>query len=586
MSTPVLLDTPDLQEMEGPLAAALYDLGGAVVNALHPDFGAVRDGAGQVTNGTEVLQAAIDFAAAAGGGKVVVPPSVYLLDDWVYVASQVTVEGIPGNHLKVNGCAFRNASFETATDPGTDCDIGLVGLAIEDTSLDPGAEPPDAPGLISLKLVDRMRVERCRIWQTGTNLYLYGIKIYNTVRDSHILHNHHVLCGDFVYMLGGESDNVDIRGNTVRGRRDLNVIPNGISLWFGARRIRVVENDVREIGDEGISVQECSNVLIQGNVVGECDSACIDVRGANTGVDVLGNNCFASNEGQGIIRVSRLSTGGVPVGVNVVGNVVDATPVSQAGPAIKVDGAEDVTIEANTVFSTSDSGSGISVMGGARNVSVSHNTVRAVTIGIEFQGCTACSCIDNYVSGCQQSGIRTNSTAPSRLLIAGNVSSCNGRGAAFRAGIEVPLGDRVRLVGNQCFDDTVPPTQAFSIIVGAAVTNAWILDNDVSQGGLQLAPTAGAVLVRDNRGYNTKASDSVAVAAGTTTKVVSHGMNRDVDSIRFIYVVPRSSLFGAGSYWITDPTPGDGKFTINLENAPTADVSFVWGISSERKTTW
>lgn len=593
----ILQDLPStLQELTGPLAAsALYDAGGSEFNVRHPDYGATYDGTGQMTNFGAVCQAAIDDASAAGGGKVVIPAGTYLLgSSKVYVKSNVTLEGLPGSLVKNDGGAFRNGTYLTIAAYGADHDITIRGLTIEDTSLIPGSAPSTSPGIFEFKFTERLRVERNRMYQTGTNPYLYGIHTYSTIRDSWIQNNHHTLAGDLIYLEYG-GDNIDISHNTVRGRRDMGgvaLVPNGISLWGGGTNIRVAFNDVRGIGDEGISVQACSHVAVIGNYVNDCESACIDVRGTNTNVTVAGNVVGYSTQGQGGIRVMGLTALGIPVGVDVVGNTVDATPNGSAGAGIRIDGAEDVVVDANTVYSSSGTGTGIvihSTQTTARNVNVTNNTARYLTYGIEVQSCVGCSLDNNVAYNCAGPGIRTYNAAPVRLDIMNNRCSRNGRTVAFSSGIEVNVGDRVTIRGNRCWDDQGTPTQAFAILVNSAVTNAQILDNDVSQGGLSIAAYNHAnapVLVRDNRGYVTRAKNSVTVAAGTASLSVSHGMTRDFESVNNVRLTPRTSLGGL-DYWVTDPTAGDGAFTINLSaNAPAGGISFSYEVWSDRMNAY
>lgn len=592
----ILQDLPTtLQELTGPLAVgALYDSGGAEYNVRHPDYGATYDGTGQMTNPGTVFQAAIDDAAAAGGGTVVVPAGTYLLgSSKVYVKSNVTLEGRPGSLIKNNGGAFRNGTYTTISGYGADHDITIRGLTIEDIST-LGTPPSTSPGLLEFKFVERLRVEKNRFFQSGTNTYLYGIHTYATIRDAWINENHHTLAGDLVYLEYG-GDNIEIADNTVRGRRDMGgvaLVPNGISLWGGGTNIRVVNNDVRGIGDEGISVQACSHVLVEGNYVNDCESACIDVRGTNNNITVANNVVGYSTQGQGCIRVMGLTALGIPVDVTVAGNTVDATPNGSAGAGIRIDGAEDVVVGLNTVYSTSGTGTGIvihSTQTTARNVAVVNNSTRNLSTGIEIQSCIGCSCDNNAVYNCAGSGIRTYNSAPVRLDIINNRCSRNGRTTTFCSGIEVNVGDRVSLRGNRCWDDQGTPTQAFAILVNNAVTNVQVLDNDVSQGGLSIAAYNHAnapVLVRDNRGYVTRAKNSVTVTAGATTLAVTHGLSRDFESVNNIRLTPRSNLGGL-DYWITDPTPGDGAFTINLSAvAPAGGASFAYDVQSERMNAY
>lgn len=565
--------------------------GPAAFDITHPAFAASPLG---VIDATAAVQAACNAAAAAGGGTVFVPKGEYRLLGYVYIPSLVAIVGSHGAVFLTKGGGFRNESYLTGVAAGEDSDIALIGITIHDISV--LGDTPEQPGLIGLRFVDRLRIERCRIYQTGNNNQLYGIRIAGDIRDFIIAQNNHRLVGDFVYMLDGASESGVIGWNTVRGRRDLSLVPNGISLWGGARRVKIVGNDVREIGDEGISVQNCTDVLIGHNVVRDCDTFCIDVRGVNRRVSVMGNQVSQSNTGAALIRVALLSAGQFPYGTVVSGNIIDCA----AAVGVGVYGADGTVVLGNEIeSSTGTNGSGILVAdaGGssARDTDVSHNRIlNAGGSGIELQGSVGTTVTHNHVTGSGISGIRTYTVAPVRATIASNICSRNGRLAAFEAGIQILVGNKVRLIGNECFDDQGVPTQATGISVFSAVTDIQIVDNDVSQGGMSLAGGATAPLVRGNRGFRTKAVGSSTVAAGATTLAVSYAgvMARDVDSVNRIRITPRGD--SGTRWWITKAvsfvqggTAGDYQFTMNLAAAaPAGGFSFGWEVDAEERNAF
>lgn len=67
-----------------------YDKGVIHLNVKHPEFGAVGDG---VTDDTAAIQAAIDFAGAAGGGVVFIPKGVYLCGTLTNAIAGITLQG-------------------------------------------------------------------------------------------------------------------------------------------------------------------------------------------------------------------------------------------------------------------------------------------------------------------------------------------------------------------------------------------------------------------------------------------------------------------------------------------------------------
>ena len=85
-------------------AGAVWDKGGAVYNAMHPDFGAVGNG---TFDNTTVLQAAIDAASAVGGGTVLVPPGTFLWTGQLVLPPYVSLKGVGrATILKWGGSGF------------------------------------------------------------------------------------------------------------------------------------------------------------------------------------------------------------------------------------------------------------------------------------------------------------------------------------------------------------------------------------------------------------------------------------------------------------------------------------------------
>jgi hypothetical protein len=88
------LDTTTLQKFDGPVAGTFFDHGGSEINVLHPAFVPTYSSSDPtvVTNGSAVLQAAFDLAAANGGvGTIRIPGGyTFVLESDVVIDSTLT----------------------------------------------------------------------------------------------------------------------------------------------------------------------------------------------------------------------------------------------------------------------------------------------------------------------------------------------------------------------------------------------------------------------------------------------------------------------------------------------------------------
>lgn len=74
-------------------------------------------------------------------------------------------------------------------------------------------------------------------------------------------------------------------------------------------------------------------------------------------------------------------------------------------------------------------------------------------------------------------------------------------------------------------------------------------------------------------GFIIKSSGSATVASATTSIATSHGLGI-TPTINQILIIPQGSLNGAVSYWVSNITAT--QFTINVQTAPSANVTFTW----------
>ena len=229
--------------------------------------------------------------------------------------------------------------------------------------------------------------------------------------------------------------------------------------------------------------------------------------------------------------------------------------------------------EANVIWNNSDTGI---------NIASATNEGRNVAIGNEI-----------YLNG--NSGINTGGA--DHDVIMGNICYANGRKTATpRSNAGIYVRDRTDgtqtsedcvIVGNRCYEDTTDfplPTGAVGQLyelalhknTGSAPLNNIAMGNDfrgnLTSGIFRENVGTGNVL-QENLGDTTYANGTATITSAATSVVVTHGLT-STPTVAGISVTPTSNLTSATKFWVSNVTAT--QFTINVNVAPGASVSFSW----------
>lgn len=176
------------------IGAQFLDIGGAVFNVKHPDFGATGDG---VTDDTAAIQLAIDAVVAAGGGIVYLPVGVYLVSSSLTIgASGSTTTGV----RLVGAGAYNTTILPTSAFASSPIILFTNGRSsgVEDMSIRGNATAPescieshcDTPGAGSLAPTN-MRFANLWLGEAvqggATNTIQYGIRFTATTDQNNDL---------------------------------------------------------------------------------------------------------------------------------------------------------------------------------------------------------------------------------------------------------------------------------------------------------------------------------------------------------------------------------------------------------------
>lgn len=229
--------------------------------------------------------------------------------------------------------------------------------------------------------------------------------------------------------------------------------------------------------------------------------------------------------------------------------------------------------EANVIWNNSDTGI---------NIASATNEGRNVAIGNEV-----------YLNG--NSGINTGGA--DHDVIMGNICYANGRKTATpRSNAGIYLRDRTDgtqtsedciIVGNRCYEDTATfplPSGAAGQLYGLAIhknTGAAPLNNiavgndfrgNLTSNIFRENVGVGNVL-QENLGDTTYNNGTATITSAVTSVVVTHGLS-STPTAAGISVTPTSNLTNAAKFWVSNVT--STQFTINVNVAPGASVSFSW----------
>ncbi|NIR76781.1 MAG: hypothetical protein GWN53_17275 [Gammaproteobacteria bacterium] len=520
---------------DGTFYGPVWDNGGAVYNAKHPDYGAKGDNS---SDDTSALQAWID-AVEASGGVGVLPPGTYL----VSLTGNGYALQVDADDVTLRLAA--GASIKLADNELSGAGTGHV-LQVGNGST--------ARSNIAILGPGRIDGNRANNSSSGDVTGSAGVAVDGPHTDVEISLDVENTVGTGIFATGVDTSNRGERLNIHSCK--VNNCGEGI-VWKFWDYVVVANNIASNLQatQDAFEAATADYFVIDGNVAENVPGSGIDLFGAQHGT-VVGNTLHNCG-----------TTAGASIVAGGTGGTRDTT---------------DVVITGNEVH-VNTTGNGIAVVQntaqGNSRILIRGNDVSECEYGIHLANNP-----DNRVSGnvCYNnaiSGIRTHGDG---VVCKDNICFNNNQdNNANQGGILGTGGDRAVISGNVCYDTQGTATQDWGINLQSSVTNGVVEGNVFwgNDGGLNDGSGSGTV-VRRNSGYTTENNGTATVASGTTSIAVNHGLDA-TPSIQDISVTPTNDPTNdVGNFWIS--SVGASQFTINVGADPgSGGATFAWKAAIE-----
>lgn len=332
---------------------------------------------------------------------------------------------------------------------------------------------------------------------------------------------------------------------------------------FAVRNLKAVGTMLNtEIG-AGFAFTNAQNVLIEGCDISSVNDICIYVGSACSDI-LIRNNVLHdygntnTNNGRYGVEVDGFDYGNglaAPKQVTVIGNHVNGysgLSMSSNGRTIT-----DIVFADNIINATGASGIVIGGQTGASNMAnrfvVANNTITksgaSSVIGILIQAAYAGVVHGNVVYGVSAHGININPLSTNNVkdvaIVNNVVAFCGGSGLNLVASV----------------------MPQFSIIDGLVLEGnaASITDSRTNKTFTPIRGVVGQTKSENN--------GSATITSAATSIAVAHGL---YGTPGVVLITPTSALGSAAKWWVS--SIGGTNFTINVDVAPGASVSFQWQV--------
>jgi parallel beta-helix repeat protein len=429
----------------------------------------------------------------------------------------------------------------------------------------------DRADLISDLYIKGVGVESTlKLKDSSNNFLLYGnnvtnVRISNLKLDGNSANNLTIGTG---IRIEGASLDITIDNCDITDFRDAGAGFNGTGQRCTVFNCRIYSNVT-----DGISTTGTTELLISNNKVHNNGDSGIEIGLGSDNSTIIGN-IVHDNTGVGII-VS--GSGGSLTDINITGN----TSRDNGSHGIQGNVVTRYNVSANICHGNGISGIdsfGCTFATITGNISY-NNTIR----GIEIDSAAYYNTVTgNTVYQNKQEGIsvfRSPTTIISSNQVLENSTSSAGTYHGIRlwdTAATLPSAN-CRIIGNNISDDRGgSATQGYGISLEDSPTGTTIIGNKITPnvtGGVNGA-SGNIDRARDNSGFITQNEGAGTIVSGTTSVVLTHGLDLIPNAGDFSITLANSPTNAPGEIWIDTITAT--QFTVNCRNDPGASGLALW----------
>jgi len=506
------------------------------------DFGAVGDG---VADDTAAIQAAIDHMASAGGGRVYMPSGTYIVSRGsggadthaIYLKDRISLDG-DGVGSTIIQCKASAGTCHGINTEGGSTYIQISNLTLDHNGVNLGATTS---------------VHGIRIYETK-KIFIHNVAVLNT--DHHgittIGASELSTASSEIFISDVYLENIGVSGrNGGDGLRIFyasekttvqNIIMNGVeghALHMGKGAGTVNNVQVFNSGNTAFSIQ--SEGILASNLHAEWNDVISDLFANRSAAGTAGRIFYATD-------TSAWYRDNGSDWKTLSGNLTGLWTFTRSGgfdPATRLSFSNLKFIYSITENQPYDAASGDAIRIESSQTSINNfHVFGKCRFGIYGDtGSENLTVTNGSIEGVRDDGVRVK--ADNSSLIGVKILSSNLGGGSSR-GVTI-YSSYCKVIGCDISDAT---NVAYGIEEKTGANYSAIIGNYITGTNKGVERVGANSIVRDNQGYTTESKGSATINSGTTSVVVTHGLN------------------GGGGY--------AGDFQVTLKENPTNDVGNIW----------
>lgn len=476
------------------------------------------------------IQAAID-ALPADGGKVVLNEGTFNITTAINMASSTKRIHLCGqgqstiiNNTNVVG-GHGISAINTAGSPGIRYGVLISNLTVKGVSGSGDGihiEYADCPVIRNVYAIGNGR---------------YGIYITQNAVSG--FEGNSLIVGN--YVLDNALDGIYIDTGVHEAFIFHNHIENngryGVCSYLGNFNVNIISNNIEDNASSAIYINDASALLIANNALEGTGDGVIQIAGSAYGrIVIVGNQIETATRGIWFTNTAVITN------VSITGNTFSQL----SGSSATINYVGGLSIVGNTSQYVGSTSVGGFYLINCDRVTISGNSIQSKSAGVSMASVNN-AVVSNNVLETEYVGTNPNDRANVRLYNSANV-----------------------IIESNVMKRKGGTPLAENIYIHGTLTGSRISGNNFSEATVAIATIEADTKVQNNIGYITENSGIATITAGQTLVDVTHGLAATPTRVQ---LTPTTDTAGK-RYWVS--TKGATTFTITIDSAHTANISFDW----------